>query len=374
MGDDLYIAREFSNTALADLSAIQAMESRQSGLTIEQMSLKLAKLQSGAKRLRARAIYQSAQIVIEALNPRLISEDNFNTRLSALSQLVAQYAEGLTEIETATELVEKQPLELPETLAKTARSSNAEPRLSFADKHNAAKAILTDLMPLARGAEIMALQDIMDYDPNAAPKCQIPTKSIIQIPLEYVLRDAIQDALSIARISGKTISVSYDVGQGQIGEADIASLEKRLCEGLRALILQSLPQDGVGHIDINLRGENMVIFSKYKQPRLLPQGLIARKTANGCEVSLPLILKEPPQIPLDVHGQDVLSQPDHLEAKAMITPDTEQQLRAQLNSLMDNQTVDKDLHMDDNIIVMTDKAAKKTHHLGTDTNEIGMGI
>jgi len=262
MGDDLYIARSFSTAALADISAIQAMENPQSGAAIEQISGKLAQLQSGAKRLRARAIYQSAQGVINGLNPNIVSEDNFTARLSALSKIVNQYVDGLDEIEAAY----GNQAPAPETRSDdTAIAGPMTPNQE--DLQAAAKATLTELMPLARVGEIAPLQVLMDYDPNATPsQIQVTQTESPQIPLEYLLRDAIQDGLSMARMSGKTISISYDVKQEAISEDALTSLERRLCEGLRALILQSLPRHGVGHIDINLRGKDMVICSSAKPP------------------------------------------------------------------------------------------------------------
>jgi len=413
MGDDLYIAREFSNAALADISAMSAIESPHDAANIEQMSVKLARLQSGAKRLRARAIYRSAQIVIDGLSPSSTSEENFNTRLSALSNLVTQYAAGVSEIENAQIQDKLEQADTPDI--ETLPSIDISADLSQPDNKSViAKQILTELLPLTRGDEAVPLRALMDYDPNAAPKPDSLTAKLEprpqesellskpesnpdtspQIPLEYVLRDAIQDALSIARMSGKTISISYDVGQKHISERFIAPLERRLCEGLRALILQSLPQDGIGHIDINLYNENMVICSKHKTPRLLPQGLETRNTAVGCEITLPIIA-ENQTLPIAAQQQDIIEPPnidtENLEMastrqahRPMITADTEEQLRAQLGALMQDQAapeleiagLDTSLHMDDNIIVMTDEAAKNSKPPKRDagTDEIGVSV
>jgi len=410
MGDDLYIAREFSNAALADISAIGAMEQRQNSANIAQMSIKLAHMQSGAKRLRARAIYQSAQSVIDGLTPNALSQDSFDMRLSALSNLVTQYADGLSEIEAAQErdrlaaAETGQPIEVALPTELGALPSSEDLRIT-------AKAMLAELMPLTRDGETFALQALMDYDPQAEPVALmaepvIETRPIQtqQIPLEYVLRDAIQDALSIARMSGKTISISYDVGQTHIDQTHINSLELRLCEGLRALILQSLPQDGMGHIDINLRGDDMVICSRHALPRLLPQGLTSRETDRGCEIIFALVAKQNIDAKSPLAGvtskSEAIFDPDNIDvqtteandaptldapvlAAPMITAKTEGQLRAQLSALLDSQDTSQaaaqsravdGLHLEDNIIVMTDEAAKTAQQDKQDAGEMGASL
>jgi len=399
MGDDLYIARVFSNAALADISAIDAMENSRNPADMTHVTALLASIQSGAKRLRARAIYQSTQIVIDGLNPNLTSEDNFKTRLSALTQLVHQYTDGLNEIDTPKNTAQNQhtpELGLETDALSPAQNDMDETRSlethiqSAENLYNSARATLSQLMPLVRGTEQAALQSLMDYDPEKAPKPVKDLKTDPQIPLEYVLRDAIQDALSIARISAKTISISYDVGQGHIESVAVKPLEKRLCEGLRALIMQSLPQDGIGHIDINLRGKNMVVSSPHEPPRLLPQHIICRKTQTGCELTLPLTIKpdeilpanhDTPAQPLSAEPNAV-SQPINSQAEVaanMITPETEAQLRSQLNALMESpspinaDSSSQDLHIDDNIIVMSVQAEKNLRGADLNNQDIEAG-
>ena len=401
MGDDLYIARAFSNAALADISAIDAMEDSRNPADMTHVTTRLASIQSGAKRLRARAIYQSTQIVIDGLNPSLTSEDNFKTRLLGLSKLVHQYTDGLNEIDRAQNMAQNQHTpELglePDTLTQAQNDIDETRGLetqiqSSENLYNSARETLSQLMPLARGTEQAALQSLMDYDPEKAPKPAKGLKIDPQIPLEYILRDAIQDALSIARISAKTISVSYDVGQDHIEAAAVKPLEKRLCEGLRALIMQSLPQYGIGHIDINLHGKNMVVSSPHQPPRLLPQHITSRKTQTGCELTLPLTIKANEILPAsdDSCAQplsadpNAVSPPINSQAAAspnMITPETEAQLRSQLNALMESpiqspinsDSSSQDLHMDDNIIVMSVQAEKNLRGADLNSQDIEAG-
>ena len=409
MGDDLYIAREFSNAALADISAMDAMHAAQNPANFEQMSETLARLQDGAKRLRARAIYQSAQRVIDGLAPSAVSQDGFNTRLSALSHLVSQYASGLSEVEAALANEQTDDAEIAAAPPAKKITVKTAPQPSHEELNLRARAVLTDTIGLARAGEITPLQALLDYDPHKAPVDNAPieitpetpdvtpavqSKPQPQIPLEYVLRDAIQDALSIARMSGKTISISYDVGQTHIGQNHTASVERRLCEGLRALILQSLPQNGIGHIDVNLRGNNMVIHSKHDAPRLLPNDISSRKVKNGCEMTFDLQAKETAkghtqisEMPAaqNTDTQDTDTQGTGIKSMAapMITAETEDQLRAQLSALLDSQDTAQTrhhaqshdgLHLEDNIIVMTDEAAKKDKHNKNNVGEMGASL
>ncbi|MEP1231377.1 MAG: hypothetical protein ABJG88_11935 [Litorimonas sp.] len=423
MGDNLYIARTFSNAALADLSAITAMEHDRSTY-ITQISARLATLQSGAKRLRARAIYQSAQTVIEGLNPNSTSQNTFKARLFALTRLVHQYVDGLTEVENdniqnALSQDQEAPLtqqkdlsvernadedtviEAQITAGQTAEHQTAAVQAADRkDTHNAAQTTLTSLMPLAREIEAPSLQRLIDYtsdpisDTDTAPYADTAAQSIViekpatiltssatltsepQVPLEYILRDAIQDALSIARINAKTISISYDVGQHHIEAHDANALEVRLCSGLRALIMQSLPQTGIGHIDINLRGSDMVISSPHKQPRLLPKDISGQDSSNGCELTLPLIGKTPVKSPIPQDHDDIATQTS-TTTRPMITAQTEQQLRRQLNTLLDMpeslSPPSPDLHMEDNIIVMSVEAEKKRQDAKSNKTDIEVG-
>ena len=70
-------------------------------------------------------------------------------------------------------------------------------------------------------------------------------------------------------------------------------------------------------------------------------------------------------------------------AAPMITAETEGQLRAQLSALLDSQDTAQTrhhaqshdgLHLEDNIIVMTDEAAKKDKHNKNNVGEMGANL
>lgn len=423
MGDNLYIAREFSKSALADVSMICDMPSPpQNAAAMEILNIKLAALQSGAKRLRARAIYQSAQGVIDILLRPNPSSNDFSLRVSSLSRLLVQYENGLSEVETQlaqnnqaqgsaeerqddsqdvnlqgrkTDL-EHASKKTSGVMPKRAKKVLAETKIpldlntAYAD----AKQNLESLTSYAKPDELSALLRLMSHKPECARELDsqhgqkpaahetenrllgqyadpaenflAPTQQASkQVSLEHLMSNVVQDALSIARMCAKTISISYDMKHGTIGRSEIVSLERRLCEGLRALIMQSLPQGHVGHIDIRLNKQTLIIQSKYPAPKLLPKGLTAMPIATGSQLSLPLKIpaidrnpdavtaqaapipilsaelnleRSVPELELEPEGLssfETTEPPRIARYKPMITPDNEQNLRLQLGNLMD---------------------------------------
>jgi len=117
------------------------------------------------------------------------------------------------------------------------------------------------------------------------------------------MRDVIADALSVARSVERTISLSYDMGERVVSETRAAELRVRLGKTLSQIIRQSLSDDRVGHIDINLAGRQLHIM------------------AGSTAVRLAIDPKHAPA------------------AKPLITAETEQDLRDQLSSLMDPMSV-----------------------------------
>jgi len=135
--------------------------------------------------------------------------------------------------------------------------------------------------------------------PAASPN-PMPVKDMTQtVALDAMMRDVIADALSVARTVGRTISLSYDMGERTVSERCASDLQSRLGQALSQIIRQSMSDDRVGHIDINLAGEQLHIMA----------GTTAMRVA--------------------IHPQTAP------KTKPLISPETEKDLRAQLNSLMD---------------------------------------
>jgi propanediol dehydratase small subunit len=120
-----------------------------------------------------------------------------------------------------------------------------------------------------------------------------------------MMRDVIAEALSVARSIDRTISLSYDMGDKTLSGTESENLRGRLGQALSQIIRESLTDGRVGHIDINLAGEQLHILAGTTAVRVA----LAPKTAAETD-TLP-------------------------SEKRRITPETEQGLRAQLNALMD---------------------------------------
>jgi len=327
MGDDLIFAQRFTQMAADGLSCLSDMDDPRSHDAEPVVTAMMTQIQSGAKRLRARHIYQSAQGVLSALHHD--TDAVLQGRIQALGNVVTHYATGLSE------LVDTPQAKAPKTVK---------------DKWVVARATLDELLPHATPEDADALSRLMraplaeDIAPAAieieseviafstpirtdvsdeieleevevtaeeiAPKTPAPiaqTTSIYtaaDITLESLMRDVVADALSVARSASRTISLSYDMGETQLAEDKCEDLRLRLGRALARIIRESLPEGRVGHIDINAAGEQLHIMA----------GTTALRVA------------------IDAADQPVQT------PRPMITPETEDDLRAQLDALMDQNT------------------------------------
>lgn len=334
MGDNLIFAREFTRTAAEGLELLSAMDDPRAPDAMPVVTAMMTTLQSGAKRLRARHIYTSAQNVLSALHHE--TDAILAARIRTLGKLVAKYARGLSELVDETTAT---PLQTASDKWETARATldallpTAEPQdadilsrlmrapISIEDMEREADASDADVLPFpsrvlaeskAANQEVSE-QDVSDVevesltspletsletsvDITPAP----PRESGPQIALEIVMRDVVADALSVARSNGRTISLSYDMGDAQISEDMSESLRLRLGKALSQIIRQALPEGRVGHIDVNIAGEQMHI--------------LAGRTAMRVAID---------------------SENTPTPGKPLITQETEDGLREQLAALMD---------------------------------------
>jgi len=321
MGDDLTFARQFTRTAAEGLELLAGMDDARAPEAASVVTAMMTTIQRGAKRLRARHVYMSAQDVLSALHHE--SDEILKRRVHALGMLVTNYARGLSEL-----VEEQEVLNLPQTAS---------------DKWETARATLDALLPKAQTADADMLSRLMrapvtieDVQPMGdAPATEADDSSIVafpsvletseieiepvadvfdipapsprvagpQIALDMIMRDVVAEALSVARTANRTISLSYDMADAQISEDLSADLQARLGAALSQIIRQALPEGRVGHIDVNYAGEQLHIMA----------GTTALRVAIDPNAVTP-------------------------PSKPLITPETEQGLRAQLAALMDTQT------------------------------------
>ena len=328
MGDDLNFAQKFTRTAADGLALIAKMEDPRaagdSAVVIDMMTT----LQRGAKRLRARNIYSSAQNVLSALHHE--DDVTLSGRINTLGSLVTEYARGLGELLEAKEAppvltrVDKWEAarETLNALLPTAEPSDADmlsrlmrapvtletvkPDLGAAGAAAAEKTAVygertlldAEIVPFIR----QETPEITPVLPSPRPDVLADSKPVDEGPLvtlDAMMRDVIADALSVARSVERTVSLSYDMGNHSLSELRANELRIRLGKALSQIIRQSLTDDRVGHIDINLAGEQLHIMA----------GTTALRVAI-----------EPENVPAP---------------KPAITSETEPGLRAQLHALMD---------------------------------------
>ena len=351
MGDDLIFAQKFTRTAADGLALLVEMEDPRSADDAAVVIDMMTTVQRGAKRLHARHIYSGAQGVLSALHHE--TDGVLKGRIENLGHLVTHYARGLNDLQTPA-AKSKPPLE-----AWTMARETLNELLPIADMGDAD--ILSRLMRAPVTLETVQPNQVIPFTrPEAADNLgQVDTAVIIEAPLaddapameitplditpiesepveservestsvespnaldmpssasaepepsvalDAMMRDVIADALSVARVVGRTISLSYDMGDRTISHSQAENLSGRLGQALSQIIRESLSEDRVGHIDINLAGEQLHIIAGTTAMRVAITPKTAVETASAPEV------------------------------KPLITPETEQGLRAQLRSLMD---------------------------------------
>ena len=116
------------------------------------------------------------------------------------------------------------------------------------------------------------------------------------LPLDYVIRDIIQNALATARIYNKTVSISYDAGDVAISTEWRQSFTARLSHILNMVIIHSFNTIKTGHIDLNVEDDRLIIKTQRPAPRELNPKIKYRNSPLGCEIFLSIT---PPTKQLD---------------------------------------------------------------------------
>ncbi|MEM7729546.1 MAG: hypothetical protein AAF311_09755 [Pseudomonadota bacterium] len=335
-GDDLARARLFTLKAGAAMSAIveadrDAASSGRKAPGRDPLWLceRLSVIQREAKRARARAVYRSAQdalSLIQRCNVHMpIDWTRVDGRLFVLNKLLAQYENGLSELERL----------LPAPRTAHAKPDHGKPETAspFDPAHQIAKDTLRCLLPHADATERAALERLIDMDPPAPAGTaqqgpQPLAKTVAQeearqdeieaLPkadrLEWIMPDLVQRLLETGRQYGKLFSVSHTLDEVLIEAGTGDAVHERLFAGLHGLVAADLPLQGVGRLDLALEDGRLVV------------------TGSGFA---PVVFDLPERIDPDAcadHGG--APAPDAAPARR-ITDDTEAALRAQLGALME---------------------------------------
>ncbi len=311
-GDDLPRARRFCDKARVEMEAILYAERKapsDPGRDPHWLCERLTLIQHGAKLARARAVYRSAQDAMSLIHcngPHLpIDWSQVDGRLIILNKLLSQYDEGLTEVEADMALKdETENQATPIDMASIDRASNN--RAAF----DAARETLTGLLPFANRDEQAVLHRLIaSAEPTAteiaSDESHLPQPGP-QVSLDAAMPDLVQRLLGHGRVYGKTLSVSYALEGVSICETAEKRILDALWEGLEPRIAADMPLQGVGHIDIAPDQDALEISGS---------GFAPFKVALEAEPTLE-DRPTPPPTP-------------------RITPETEDDLRAQLAALLD---------------------------------------
>jgi len=332
MGDDLNFAQKFTRTAADGLALLAEMDDPRAANEASVVIDMMVTVQRGAKRLRARHIYTGAQGVLSALHHE--NDATLYGRIENLGSLVTEYARGLEDLLQAPKAANVQtpvdkweaaratlndilPTAAPETADILSRLMRAPVTLAAVNPNqaldqaiNQGEAEIHPFDQVKRAETPSELPVVAAPVVSPAPTPEWPISApVIQkttpltdepvIALDAMMRDVIADALSVARSVNRTISLSYDMGDRTISACRAENLRVRLGKALSQIIRQSLSDGRVGHIDVNLAGEQLHIMA----------GTTAVRVAIDPE--------------------------DAPAAKPLITPETDAGLRAKLDALLD---------------------------------------
>lgn len=328
-GDDLNRARLFTLKATSEMSDIIKADRtevqigpRSKGRDPVWLCERLTIIQREAKRARARAVYRSVQDVlnlVQRCNAHMpIDWTRVDGRLFVLNKLLGQYETGLSELEFSE--ADHQDI-----------SADATPQST-----------LTRLLPHASEDERAALTRLMTCHETAKPATPSddletekterddPAQDVLVVApapvkadhIEWVMADLVQSLLEVGRQYGKIFSVSHSLDEATVEAGSSERVSHRLFERLSDLVASNLPLQGVGRVDIALSGEDLVISGSGFETFLFP--LPERVEDAAINISA---LTEISNNPID-DAQTVSVQP-------RITSDTEGDLRAQLEALMD---------------------------------------
>lgn len=331
MGDNTKQARAFMrqcHSALSELNTAPVSETVEAPCP-HVTAQALADVQSAAKRNHARAIYRAAQQTLNALH----ASQTLTPYITTLSGLIAQYEEGLIELEgfeaeaeaeatsqssVATQNVDKKEADIiPLALSDEARQARAFEALSSTLSHanDSERPALATLLSFSSGvAPQTELENIetekADTQDSAAEAKTVPLIQTAVVPTpvknealisgDSFISEVIQFGLTQARQNKLTLSLSYDVDALSLTEQDALTLRTRLefCIGALVHQLAAKREDQpLAHIDISYEKKALHILANTPP---LPKSILeaapyfeaTEQRANGLSGHLQLILSD----------------------------------------------------------------------------------
>lgn len=245
-GDDLVAARRFMNLCQGHMSEIFSGGQ----LPLIDVVHRLSDIQSQAKLMHARAIYRSAQNVIDELTLRKCPQSCAASAL-VLQKLIRQYETGLSEIAP----VKIHPSEIKVSAAKKPLSSNpvgTDIVYDFTLQKMAADT-LAPLVKFSDGKDRDNLVSLLDLAANEArPRTQNSNPAAKTTPkisksqkIDIILPSLTNHWLRLARTQGKSISVSSAIDDALVKTETLKTLHIGLKKLGEVLISQSVEKPDV---------------------------------------------------------------------------------------------------------------------------------
>lgn len=345
MGDDLTAARRFCDTVRSDMSSLMEGVCAQPCAAQDVLVGSLDRIQSGAKRIHARAIFRAAQTVVNAVNDRS-PLPTVQGRVLSLNKIISQYEIGLEDIAPRAANLggdfqgSAPSLAQPQTEQTTTEFSIAPPPMPDVEaRFTAARAALAPLMHFAKpGREHAGLvklaefsktelqpatapdtagimmEELCDLGPAAPVQTQTPAASSpprkelqkeLLADFEMLMPAFVSGALGEARQTDKTVSVSYAAEGVSVAQKQLPALQSVFDHIAKTLVRSVLErpetrrargESGAGHIavtatqtsetvmvSIECRGRALAVSAFMPPDDKRAEGLIITPGQNGEE-------------------------------------------------------------------------------------------
>ena len=210
-GDDLIAARRFTNLCTGHMREIFSGGS----LPLTDVITRLADIQSQAKIMQARAVYKSAQTVIDDLTKKCSVEACAGSVL-VLQRLIRQYETGLNEV-------------MPQVTATTVKpKTQTHPRpispINDRVEQSQAAAILKPLIKFADPNEQVHLVSLLSLAAND----QVSKPKVRSNKIDSIMPSLTNNLLRRARTDGKSVSISYASDNSALDETILNQLQAQL--------------------------------------------------------------------------------------------------------------------------------------------------
>lgn len=248
MGDDLVFARHYVNDAKAHMTLLLS-EDR---LDIHKSLNRLIELETGAKRLRARGIYEKCSLIQNRIKAK-DRQPRIDGHILTLNKMIRQYESGLDEITTADMSKSISP-EIRSAGDMTAQKNINAPTQDkpvhiapIAAQHKRARDIL---MPLLQNLENASLKDSLEILTQLPPSHL--TKSS-NINFESLMPRVSSEILRLARQSNQVVSISYRTTEQKLPHLFIDNLTALMID-IGGLIIQGAgrQQDDISHPSLDI--------------------------------------------------------------------------------------------------------------------------